>query len=80
MPTDTQTRRPAHCGDPELRQRYDRAGDYTSGRYSHDDLRIVFARNLERERPRELAEERPLDLEHSLRRVHFIAAWHLCDP
>ena len=40
-----------------------------------DDLGVVFARDLERERARELAEERPLDLEHALRRVDFVAAW-----
>ena len=46
------------------------------GRDADDDLRVVFARDLERERARELAKERPLDLEDSLGRVDFVAAWH----
>src|SRR4029077_11624905 len=51
---------PQNRGDH--RARYDtRRGD------ADHELRVVTSRHLERESPRELAEQRPLHLEHSLR-------------
>ena len=44
----------------------DRAGNDPCSSYSHNHLGIVAARNLERERARELAEKRPLHMQNSL--------------
>src|SRR5678815_1891565 len=55
--------------------RDDRARHDARGGDAHDDLGIVFPRDPERERARELPEERPLDLEDALHRVDFITTW-----
>ena len=52
-----------------------RAGYDAGGRHADHDLGVVTARDLECECARELAKQRPLDLEHSLRGIYFVTAW-----
>jgi hypothetical protein len=52
-----------------------RSGYNAGGGNADHELRVILARNLQRERARELAEERPLDMQHSFSRIDTLFAW-----
>ena len=52
-----------------------RAGNDAGRSDADDDVGVVVARDLERQAAGELAEQRPLDLEYSLRMLDRRSAW-----
>ena len=54
--------------------RNDCAGNHASGSDTHNDIGIVFSRHLEGERARQLAEQRPFDVEDSICRIDGLLA------